>query len=194
MMQNDKTKIIVASNNDKKIIEIKSILSDYNILSLRDIDCSVDIPETASTFEGNAFLKAEYIVKNYQVSCFSDDSGLVVSALNGAPGIHSARYAGEHKNDDDNMNKLLHALESVVDRSAYFITVICFHDGSKPHYFEGRVHGTITTEKRGNMGFGYDPIFQPTGFEKTFAEMTLQEKQQKSHRARALKKFSDSRQ
>jgi len=193
MMQNDKTTIVVASNNDKKIIEIKSILNDYNVLSLREISCNVDIPETASTFEGNALLKAEYIVQNYQTSCFSDDSGLVVPALNGAPGIHSARYAGEQRDDDDNMNKLLHALENVSDRRAYFITVICYHNGIEAKYFEGRVHGIITTEKRGSMGFGYDPIFQPTGFEKTFAEMTLKEKQEKSHRARALKKFSDSR-
>lgn len=192
-MRNEKPKVIVASNNEKKIVEIKNVLTDYNVLSLKDISCEVDIPETALTFKGNALLKAEYIVNNHNVSCFSDDSGLVVPALDGAPGIHSARYAGEHKNDDDNINKLLNSLKSVSDRRAYFITVICYHNGDKAQYFEGKVSGTITKEKRGNMGFGYDPIFQPDGFDKTFAEMTLDEKQEKSHRARALKKFVDKR-
>ena len=182
--------LVVASNNQKKINEIRSVLCDFEIKSLKDIGCDVDIPETANSFEGNAFLKAKYVFDNYNIPCFSDDSGLVVSSLNDEPGIYSARYAGEEKNDDDNMDKVLKNLEGVEDRSAYFTTVICFYDGAQTNYFEGRINGLITKEKIGDNGFGYDPIFMPQGLQKTFAELTSEEKNTSSHRALAVRKFA----
>lgn len=183
--------LVIASNNQKKIDEVKSLLVDFEIKSLKDIGCDVDIPETADSFEGNALLKAQYVYDYYNLPCFSDDSGLVVNALNGAPGIYSARYAGEEKDDDKNMDKLLLNLVDESDRSAYFTTVICFYDGVSPLFFEGRINGVITKEKIGNNGFGYDPIFSPEGSERTFAQFTSVEKNQNSHRAVAVRKFSD---
>lgn len=182
--------LVIASNNEKKIGEVKSLLPDFEIKSLKDIGCDVDIPETADTFEGNAFLKAKYVYDHYRLSCFSDDSGLVVNALDGAPGIFSARYAGEDKDDDKNMDKVLLNLEGSGDRSAYFTTVICFYDGTSPKYFEGRIKGVITERKIGDNGFGYDPIFLPEGSSKTFAQLTNSEKNANSHRGLAVKKFS----
>jgi len=183
--------LVIASNNQKKINEVKSLLPHFDIKSLKDIGCDVDIPETADSFEGNAFLKAKYVYDHYQLSCFSDDSGLVVNSLGGAPGIYSARYAGEDKDDDKNMDKVLLDLEGLEDRSAYFTTVICFYDGTIPKYFEGRITGVITEDKRGDNGFGYDPVFLPDGISKTFAQLTSSEKNANSHRALAIRKFSE---
>lgn len=183
------TTLLLASNNSKKIGEIKKLLPNYIVKSLAEIGCTEDIPETASTFEGNALLKAQYLVKKYNLPCFSDDSGLVVEALNGEPGIYSARYAGAAKDDDLNMDKLLKNLDGIENRKAYFTTVICFHDGTEIHYFEGQIHGTIGHQKRGNQGFGYDPIFIPNGSQKTFAELSDQEKNANSHRSKAVAKF-----
>lgn len=183
--------LVIASNNQKKIAEIKFLLPDYHIKSLTDIGCHVDIPETADSFEGNALIKAKYVFDHHQLPCFSDDSGLVVKSLSGAPGIYSARYAGEQKNEQENMNKVLDNLKGTKDRSAYFITVICFYDGT-PQYFEGRVNGFITDSRRGTNGFGYDPIFELGTSGKTFAELSEQEKSTNSHRALAVKKFSQT--
>jgi XTP/dITP diphosphohydrolase len=181
--------LVIASNNQKKIKEIKNLLPDFEIKSLTDIGCSVDIPETAETFEGNALLKAKYVFDNYQLPCFSDDSGLAIAALGGAPGIYSARYAGEDKDDDNNMSKVLKKLKDIQDRSAYFITVICYYDGV-PNYFEGRINGEITEQKIGEHGFGYDPIFVPENETKTFAQLTDLEKNKNSHRASAVRGFA----
>lgn len=183
------TTLLLASNNSKKIGEIKKLLPNYIVKSLAEIGCTEDIPETASTFKGNALLKAQYLVKKYNLPCFSDDSGLVVEALNGEPGIYSARYAGAAKDDDLNMDKLLKNLDGIENRKAYFTTVICFQDGTEIHYFEGQIHGTIGHQKRGNQGFGYDPIFIPNGSQKTFAELSDQEKNANSHRSKAVAKF-----
>ena len=181
--------LLLASNNQKKVKEIKDLLPDFEVKSLAEIGCNEDIPETANTFEGNALLKAEYLINRFQLPCISDDSGLVVEALNGAPGIYSARYAGEEKSDDKNMDKLLSELKEKSNRNAYFTTVLCYHDGKNVHYFEGRIHGTITTKKIGTQGFGYDPIFTPNGSNKTFAQLSPEEKNANSHRGNALKKF-----
>ena len=186
-----KKSIVVASNNQKKVTEIKRLLSDFEVKSLKEIGCHDDIPETANTFEGNALLKAKHIVDLYQIPCFSDDSGLVVEALNGEPGIFSARYAGEDKDDDKNMDKLLENLAGQDNRKAYFITVICYFDGKEEHYFEGKIHGKIGTEKVGDNGFGYDPIFIPEGGNRTFAEFTAEEKNNNSHRGKAIAKLVD---
>jgi XTP/dITP diphosphohydrolase len=183
--------LVIASNNQKKINEVKSLLRDFEIRSLKDIGCDADIPETADSFEGNALLKAQYVYDHYNLPCFSDDSGLVVNALEGAPGIYSARYAGEEKDDDKNMDKVLQNLLNESDRSAYFTTVICFYDGVSSMFFEGRVNGEITKQKIGNNGFGYDPIFVAEGSDKTFAQLTNSEKNKNSHRAVAVRKFSD---
>jgi XTP/dITP diphosphohydrolase len=183
--------LVIASNNQKKINEVKSLLRDFEIRSLKDIGCDADIPETADSFEGNALLKAQYVYDHYNLPCFSDDSGLVVNALEGAPGIYSARYAGEEKDDDKNMDKVLQNLLNESDRSAYFTTVICFYDGVSSMFFEGRVNGEIIKQKIGNNGFGYDPIFSPEGSDRTFAQFTSLEKNQNSHRAVAVRKFSD---
>lgn len=185
----EKTPVVLATNNLKKLKEIAAALPNYEIKTLKDIGCMIDIPETADSFEGNALLKAKYVWEHYQLPCFSDDSGLVVPSLGGAPGIYSARYAGSQKNDEDNMDLLLKNLSTQSDRSAYFITVICYFDGDREHYFEGRVTGKIIAAKRGTEGFGYDPIFVPDGFDKTFAEMGLDQKNHLSHRAKAVEKL-----
>lgn len=182
--------LVFASNNKNKIKEIQSLLPiDIKILSLEDIGCFEDIAETADTIEGNAILKADYVTKNYGYDCFADDSGLEVTILNGAPGVISARYAGEHKNDDDNMNKLLSDLESHFDRSANFKTVIALNLNGKQELFTGKIFGTITFEKKGINGFGYDPVFQPDGFSYTFAQLSFEEKAAISHRAIATKQL-----
>ena len=183
--------LVFASNNAKKLKEIRPVLSEYQIKSLAEINCFDDIPETANTFQGNAFLKAKHVWDNYDLPCFADDSGLVVPELNNEPGVYSARYAGSQKNDNDNMDLLLKNLSSSKDRSAYFITVICYYDGKNTHFFEGRVNGKITLEKKGQDGFGYDPIFIPEGFDRTFAEMNMEEKNALSHRAKAVKLLRD---
>lgn len=162
-----------------------------NLLSLYDIHFTEEIAETAVTIEGNALLKAKTIAEKFDTNCFADDSGLLVDALNGSPGVYSARYAGEQKNDRDNIDKLLFELKNVENRKAHFKTVMALVLDGKDHVFEGMVHGTIIGELRGSNGFGYDPVFMPDGFSKTFAEMSLEEKNSISHRKIALKKLLD---
>ena len=183
-------KLVFASNNVNKIKEIQLLLpSEIEILSLKDIGCFEEIPETADTIEGNAKLKANYVTEKYGYNCFADDSGLEVDFLDGKPGVHSARYAGEQKNDDDNMNKLLLVLENESNRKANFKTVICLNLEGKQNLFTGIINGNIINEKKGDFGFGYDPIFVADGFEKTFAELNPIEKAQISHRGIAVKQL-----
>lgn len=184
-------KLLFTSSNQNKTSEIRSQLPSFEILNLKDVGCEVDIPETADTFEGNARIKANFGFENYNVPCFSDDSGLEVIALKNAPGVYSARYAGPEKNDEANLIKLLADLENEKNRDACFKTVIVLILDGKEYVFEGKVNGTIIHEKRGEYGFGYDPIFVPNGFTKTFAEMTIEEKSGLSHRAKAVKKMVD---
>lgn len=183
-------KIVFASNNPNKIREIQSMLPDsITLLSLKDIHCEEDIPETASTIEGNAILKANYITKKYGYDCFADDTGLEVEALNGQPGVYSARYAGEQRSDSDNMEKLLEMLSGQTNRKARFKTVIALNINGTQRLFTGIATGEITIEKAGNQGFGYDPIFKPEGSDTTFAQMTLVEKACISHRGKATKQL-----
>jgi XTP/dITP diphosphohydrolase len=179
--------LVFASNNKNKIQEIQALVpSDFHILSLDDIGCTEEIPETANTIEGNAILKANYVTNNYGYPCFADDTGLEVEVLNGAPGVYSARYAGEQKSAEDNMNKLLHELHQVSNRKANFKTIICLNINGSQHLFTGIINGEITTEKTGTNGFGYDPIFIADGTNKTFAELSMQEKASISHRGIAV--------
>ena len=182
--------LVFASNNKNKIAEIQQILpASIKILSLEEIGCFEEIPETATTIEGNAILKANYVTEKYGFNCFADDTGLEVIALNGAPGVYSARYAGQQKNADDNMNKLLIELNEKENRKAQFKTVIVLNYNGKQDLFTGIAKGTIIKEKIGNQGFGYDPIFQPTELNKTFAQLTIYEKAIYSHRAKAVKQL-----
>jgi XTP/dITP diphosphohydrolase len=185
-------KIVFATNNANKVFEIQTMLpNDIEIISLKTIGCNEEIPETGATIEGNAILKADYITNNYGFDCFADDTGLEVEALNGAPGVYSARYAGEPSDANANMNKLLAALENKTNRNAQFKTVITLNLNGEKYHFTGIAKGTITTKKTGNEGFGYDPIFQPLGFEETFAELSIEQKNQISHRGKATKKLLD---
>jgi XTP/dITP diphosphohydrolase len=178
--------LVFASNNKNKITEIQSILPEtIKILSLEDIGCYEEIPETADTIEGNAILKANYVSEKYGFDCFADDTGLEVGALNGAPGVYSARYAGEQRDADDNMNKLLAALKDSSNRKAQFKTVIALNLKGKQELFTGIVRGEITLEKFGNKGFGYDPIFQPEEYQETFAQLPLEIKNKIGHRGKA---------
>lgn len=184
--------LVFASNNQNKIKEIQLLLpATIQILSLKDIGCFEDIPETAPTIEGNAILKANYVTEKYGYNCFADDSGLEVEVLNGAPGVHSARYAGEQKNDNDNMDKLLNNLENETLRKANFKTVICLNLNGAQHLFTGIVNGKIIEEKKGTNGFGYDPIFVADGYTQTFAELSIKEKSAISHRGLAVKQLVD---
>lgn len=181
-------KIVFASNNKNKIEEIQSMLpKSIQIVSLESIGCFEDIPETATTIEGNAILKANYITQKYGFDCFADDTGLEVDSLDGQPGVYSARYAGEQRNADENMNKLLENLSDKLNRKAQFKTVIALNLDGKQHLFTGIAEGEITLQKKGLEGFGYDPIFKPNGFENTFAELTLEIKNKISHRGKATK-------
>ena len=183
-------KIVVATNNAHKLKEIAAILGqEIELLSLKDIQCFADIPETADTLEGNARQKAMYIYENYGMDCFADDTGLEVEALDGAPGVFSARYAGNGHDSEANMQKLLKELAGKENRKAQFRTVICLIRNGKEHLFEGIVKGEIIEEKRGSAGFGYDPIFVPEGFDKTFAELGNEVKNTVSHRALAVEKL-----
>ena len=183
-------KLVFASNNEHKISEIQLLLpKSITVLSLKDIGCFEDIEETASTIEGNAILKANYVTENYGYDCFADDSGLEVDFLEGKPGVHSARFAGEQRSDEDNTIKLLQLLKKENNRKANFKTIICLNLDGKQTLFEGIINGIITTEKKGNQGFGYDPVFQPEGFETTFAEMDQLEKTTISHRGIATRKL-----
>lgn len=185
-------KIVFASNNKNKILEIKHQLpADIELLSLEDIGCYEDIPETADTIEGNAILKANYVTQNYGYDCFADDTGLEVDALNGAPGVYSARYVGEEKSADANIHKLLTELDGSTNRKANFKTVIALNLNGEQHLFTGTVNGAITTGKAGTGGFGYDPVFIPDGLGYTFAQVSLTEKAQLSHRGRAVNLLID---
>ena len=183
-------KIVFATNNPNKILELQSMLPEnIEIISLESIGCFVDIPETSHTIEGNAIQKANYILENYGYDCFADDTGLEVQALNGEPGVFSARYAGEQRNADDNMNKLLSELKDKSNRKAQFKTVICLNIKGQQHLFTGIAKGEIILEKTGTSGFGYDPIFQPDGYKQTFAEISLSEKNIISHRGKATQQL-----
>ena len=179
--------LVFASNNKNKIAEIQSMLPEsIKILSLEDINCLEDIPETADTIEGNAILKADYVTQKYGYDCFADDTGLEVEALNGEPGVYSARYAGTHRNNADNIALLLTNLKNKASRKARFRTVITLILDGVIHQFDGIVEGQIIEELRGEGGFGYDPVFVPDGYEQTFAEMTMEEKNKFSHRQKAV--------
>lgn len=185
-----KKKLVVATNNAHKLEEIAAILgNEMELLSLKDIQCHADIPETADTLEGNARQKALYIYENYGMDCFADDTGLEVEALDGAPGVFSARYAGDGHDSEANMQKLLRELEGKENRKAQFRTAICLIMNGEEHLFEGIVKGEIIQEKRGGAGFGYDPIFVPEGYDLTFAELGNDIKNTISHRARAVEKL-----
>ena len=182
-----KRKLVFVTNNAHKLEEISSILGGkMELLSLKDIQCTADIPETADTLEGNAIQKAEYIHRHYGLDCFADDTGLEVEALDGAPGVYSARYAGEGHDSEANMQKLLHNLEGKDNRKAQFRTAICLIIDDEQHLFEGICRGEIIKEKRGRAGFGYDPIFVPEGYTETFAELGNDIKNTISHRAKAV--------
>jgi XTP/dITP diphosphohydrolase len=189
-------KIVFATNNPHKLSEIRDILgTQFEVLSLNDIDCHIDIPETSDTLEGNALLKALYIYEHYHISCFADDTGLEVDALNGEPGVFSARYAGEEHDSEANMRKLLLKLGNNNNRRARFRTVIALlleENGKwREEIFDGIVEGHIAREKKGSEGFGYDPIFVPDGYDLSFAELGMDVKNSISHRARAVRKLAD---
>lgn len=179
-----------ATNNRHKIEEIAQLVGNtFQIVSLQDIGCHEELPETHDTIEENAFEKAEYVWQHFNVSCFADDSGVEVEALNGAPGVNTAFYAGPQRDANNNMNLLLKNLEGHPNRSACFRTCIALIINGEKHLFEGRVNGRIIEQKQGSGGFGYDPIFMPDGFNKTFAEMTIEEKGVISHRGKAVQKL-----
>lgn len=186
-------KLCFATNNQHKLHEVAAIVGrNFFIQSLADIGCTAELPETRDTLEGNALQKAEYVWEHFGVPCFADDTGLEVMSLGGEPGVYSARYAGPQRNSDDNMDLLLQKLGHSTAREARFRTIFALIGLTpSPLLFEGEIRGHITTERRGNAGFGYDPIFVPEGFTTTFAEMTLDQKNQLSHRARATRKLSD---
>lgn len=181
--------LVFATHNAHKLEEIRAILKEYNILGLNDINCHTDIIEDASTLEGNAIIKANFVTNIYNINCFADDTGLEVEALDGAPGVYSARYAGENCSYQDNVIKLLDALKDIENRKARFRTVIALNLDGKQYTFEGIVNGIITKEQHGEKGFGYDPIFLPDGYDMTFAEMPLEIKNKISHRGIATQKL-----
>ena len=183
-------KLVFATNNNHKLKELQAILGDrYELLSLKDINCNEDIPEERPTLEGNASQKAFYVYKKYGYSCFADDTGLEIESLGGEPGVFSARYAGPSKDSGENMKKVLEKLSKINNRKARFRTVISLVLNGEEHQFEGIVEGKILKKKRGNSGFGYDPIFLPYGYKNSFAEMSLEQKNKISHRGRAVEKL-----
>ncbi len=187
-----KNELIFATNNLHKLTEIQSIIGDKLIIkSLAQIGCTDDIPETAPTLEGNALLKAQYVYDTYGKNCFADDTGLEIEALDGRPGVFSARYATDGHDFEANIDKVLNELKDIENRKARFRTVIALILNGTVHYFEGIVNGKIITERKGIKGFGYDPVFLPDGYLQTFAEMPLAEKNKISHRARAVAKLVD---
>jgi XTP/dITP diphosphohydrolase len=184
--------LVFASGNEHKVYEVaKKLGGSIPLKGLRDIGCTTDLPETSDTLEGNARQKARYVWDNYRVNCFADDTGLEVMALHMAPGVFSARYAGDQRNSADNMRLLLENLKNQSDRSARFRTVICIIIEGKEYLFEGTVQGTIRPETSGTEGFGYDPVFEPSGYAITFAEMSVEEKNIISHRGRAIAALRD---
>ena len=185
-------RLVFATNNRHKLDEVRAIVGDrVEVLSLNDIDCHDEIPETANTLQGNALIKARFIYEKYGVDCFADDTGLEVESLGGEPGVYSARYAGEECRSEANMQKLLHNLTGKTNRNAQFRTVIALIIKGEERLFNGIVKGTITEEKRGDSGFGYDPIFIPEGFSESFAQMSGEQKNSISHRYRATEQLSD---
>ena len=183
-------KLVFATNNLNKLAEVQKMLpTTIELLSLKDINCFDDIEETATTLEGNAQIKANHISEKYGYNCFADDTGLEVSALNGAPGVYSARYAGEPTNAENNMQKLLNELHNQTNRDAQFRTSICLNLNGEQFLFDGVCKGQILSEKQGEQGFGYDPIFQPESYKKSFAEMTAEEKNKISHRGLAIQQL-----
>ena len=179
--------LVFATNNLNKLKEVQSLIpNNIKLLSLTDIGCVEDVPETQDTIEGNAIQKAAYIKEHYGYDCFADDTGLIVEALNGEPGVYSARYAGEQRSSEDNIQKILKNLKDVSNRNAQFKTVIALQFQGKQHLFTGICKGEITLAKAGDQGFGYDPIFKAEGYDKTFAEISLQEKNQIGHRGKAV--------
>ncbi len=184
-------RLIFASNNKHKLIEVRAALKGIvEVVSLAEAGLEGEIPETAETLQGNALQKAQWVWERSHTDCFADDTGLEVNALGGAPGVYSARYAGEHCSFDDNIDKLLTALDGQTNRKADFRTVICLIENGKERYFEGRVDGQILTERHGKEGFGYDPVFMPDRFAVSFAEMPLEVKNSISHRGRAVEKLA----
>jgi XTP/dITP diphosphohydrolase len=182
--------LVFASSNQNKVTEIQKVVgSKIKLLSLNDINCTEEIEETGKTFQENALIKARYVFEKYKLNCFADDSGLEVEALNNEPGVYSARYAGEPKNDNNNTQKLLRELTSKPNRNACFKTVIALVIDGKEQFFEGKITGKIALQPIGDGGFGYDPVFIPDGYDRTFAQMTLEEKNTISHRAIATKKL-----
>lgn len=182
-------KIVFATNNTNKLAEVRALIPQWEIVGLSDIGCFEDIPETADNLEGNAQLKADFVTRNYGFDCFADDTGLEVIALNGEPGVFSARYSGKNATSEKNIQKLLSNLSNKRDRKAQFRTAIALNIQSKKFQFAGICKGEILTNKRGEKGFGYDPIFQPDGFKKSFAEMGQIEKGKISHRGMAIEKL-----
>lgn len=182
--------LVIATHNKHKLDEIQKLLGDrIKLISLRDLGCNEDIPETGTTLKENAYQKAKYVWEKYKKNCFADDTGLIVEALDGAPGVYSARYAGEHCSFDDNIDLLLENMEGKTNRNARFETVICLIQDGKEQYFEGRCDGCILTERYGRGGFGYDPIFMPNGYGESFAEISMEEKNKISHRGKATAKL-----
>lgn len=182
--------LYLATQNPHKVEELATLLQgQFELRTVQDLGLEEEIPETGKTLQENSLLKAQFIAQRYQVTCLSDDSGLEVEALGGAPGVYSARYAGEPKNDRKNLELLLKNLEHINQRQARFVTVLTYHVQGEYFQFEGEIQGNITLQAQGSAGFGYDPVFQPEGESRTFAEMSLQEKNQMAHRARALQKF-----
>lgn len=185
-------KLVFATNNSNKLKEVQSLVPDHiQLLSLADIGCFEEVPETQNTIEGNAIQKAEYIKQHYGFDCFADDTGLEVKALDGAPGVYSARYAGEQRNANDNMDKLLLELQNKTNRTAQFKTVIALRLDNRLETFTGICKGAITKEKKGEQGFGYDPIFQAEGHTHTFAEISLEEKNDIGHRGKAVRQLAN---
>lgn len=185
-------KLVFATNNLHKLKEVQEMVSDtIQIISLKEIGCHEDIEETATTLEGNAQLKADYITEKYGYDCFADDTGLEVDFLNGEPGVYSARYAGEHRSAEENMEKLLNELSQTSMRKAQFRTAIALNWKQQQYLFEGICKGDILQQKSGIKGFGYDPIFKPLGYSKSFAEMSSEEKNNISHRGLAIKQLVD---
>lgn len=184
--------LVFATNNKNKLHELQAILgNDFKLLSLEDIGCTEEIPEEQATLEGNARQKAFYVFRNFGYNCFSDDTGLEIEALGGEPGVYSARYAGEEKNSEANMGKVLEKLAKIKNRKARFRTVVSLVIDGEEQQFEGIVEGEILAHKKGGSGFGYDPIFKPNGFEQSFAEMSLADKNKISHRGRAVAKLAN---
>ncbi|MEE0936592.1 MAG: RdgB/HAM1 family non-canonical purine NTP pyrophosphatase [Bacteroidales bacterium] len=182
--------LVIATNNQHKVEEIRRALGNkIKLISLKDLGCREKIPEDGTTLKENAYQKAKYVWDKYKKNCFADDTGLMVEALDGAPGVYSARYAGEHCSFDDNIDLLLENMEGKTNRNAYFATVICLIQDGEPVYFEGKCEGCILTERYGRGGFGYDPIFMPKGYGESFAEISMEEKNKISHRGKATEKL-----